>query len=261
MFIFYFLTIFAALPIIAYILAQRTPNKGLIFGSSLIVLVICLFIFISKFAVIGSVEKQVLNNKIFDEIYVDSSISAGHLKELENILDEDEIKNWLVGLISKSIDLNKLKSAESLIAFSEKFFVSNNEKMIFYNLYSVLRDEKFPEFKDSSFEISPDSSYPCSIRNGEINLYIMNGPEIPIAKREFTNKDSILLNNLDSLLPGYDLASAYLNKETVELNIQINCLDDQQIFYVQNPIVLDQNKPFNSYKIGLNEWFKNSQEL
>ena len=89
----------------------------------------------------------------------------------------------------------------------------------------------------------------------------MNGPEIPIAKREFTNKDGILLNNLDSLLPGYDLASAYLNKETIELNIQINCLDDQQIFYVQNPIVLDQNKPFNSYKIGLNEWFKNSQEL
>ena len=144
MFIFYLLTIFAALPIVAYILAQRTPNKGLIFGSSLIVLVICLFIFISKFAVIGSVEKQVLNNKIFDEIYVDSSISAGYLKELENILDEDEIKNWLVGLISKSIDLNKLKSAESLIAFSEKFFVSNNEKLIFYNLYSVLRDKKFP---------------------------------------------------------------------------------------------------------------------
>ena len=105
MFIFYFLTIFAALPIIAYILAQRTPNKGLIFGSSIIVLVICLFIFISKFAVIGSVEKQVLNNKIFDEIYVDSSISTGYLKELENILDEDEIKNWLVGLILSLIHI------------------------------------------------------------------------------------------------------------------------------------------------------------
>ncbi len=35
MFIFYLLTIFAALPIVAYILAQRTPNKGLIYDAML----------------------------------------------------------------------------------------------------------------------------------------------------------------------------------------------------------------------------------
>ena len=108
MFIFYLLTILAALPIIAYVLAQKTLNKGLIFGSSLLILSLCLFIFISKFAFVGSFEKQTLNNKIFDEIYIDSSISVEYLKQLENILDEDELKNWLVGLIGKSIDLKKL---------------------------------------------------------------------------------------------------------------------------------------------------------
>ena len=261
MFIFYLLTILAALPIIAYVLAQKTLNKGLIFGSSLLILSLCLFIFISKFAFVGSFEKQTLNNKIFDEIYIDSGISVEYFIQLENILDEDELKNWLVGLIGKSIDLKKLKSAESLIAFSERFFLSNNEKLIFYNLYAALRDEKFPKFKSSSFKIDSSSLYPCSIRNGEVTLFITNGPEIPIAKKEFKNKDNISLNNLDSVIPGFDLASAYLNQESIEMKIKINCLDDQQTFFVQNIIVLNQDVPSNSYKINLNEWFKTPQEL
>ena len=261
MFIFYLLTILAALPIIAYVLAQKTLNKGLIFGSSLLILSLCLFMFISKFAFVGSFEKQTLNNKIFDEIYIDSSISVEYLQQLENILDEDELKNWLVGLIGKSIDLKKLTSAESLIAFSERFFISNNEKLIFYNLYSALRDEKFPKFKNSSFKIDSSSLYPCSIRNGEVTLFITNGPEIPIAKKEFKNKDNISLNNLDSVIPGFDLASAYLNQESIEMKIKINCLDDQQTFFVENKIFLNQDIPFNSYKINLNEWFKTPQEL
>ena len=261
MFIFYLLTILAALPIIAYVLAQKTINKGLIFGSSLLILSLCLFIFISKFAFVGSFEKQTLNNKIFDEIYIDSSISVEYLQQLENILDEDELKNWLVGLIGKSIDLKKLTSAESLIAFSERFFISNNEKLIFYNLYSALRDEKFPKFKNSSFQIDSSSLYPCSIKNGEVTLFITNGPEIPIAKKEFKNEGNISLNNLDSVIPGFDLASAYLNQESIEMKIKINCLDDQQTFFLENNIFLNQDIPFNSYKINLNEWFKTPQEL
>ena len=261
MFIFYLLTILAALPIIAYVLAQKTLNKGLIFGSSFLIFSLCLIMFISKFAFVGSIEKQSLNNKIFNEIYIDSAISIEYLKKLENVLDEDELKNWLVALIGKSIDLKKLKSAESLIAFSERFFISNNEKLIFYNLYTALRDEKFPKFKNSSFNLDSNSFYPCSIKDGEVTLFIANGPEIPIAKKEFQNKESISLNNLDSVIPGFDLASAYLNQESIKLKIKINCLDDQQIFFVQNIIVPNQDMPSNSYKIDLNEWFKTPQEL
>jgi len=38
-------------------------------------------------------------------------------------------------------------------------------------------------------------------------------------------------------------------------------LDDQQSFFVENNIFLNQDIPFNSYKINLNEWFKTPQEL
>ena len=50
------------------------------------------------------------------------------------MLQEEELRNWLIALITKSIDLNKLNSAESLIAFSENFFITSNEKIVFYSL-------------------------------------------------------------------------------------------------------------------------------
>ena len=261
MVIFYLLTIFAALPIIAYVLAQKTNNKGLIFGSTIIILTICLVVFISKFAFIGSVQKQILSNKIFDQIYIDERISPEYLNEINSILSEQELKNWLINLSGKSIDLNKLNSAESLITFSERFFNSNEEKLIFYGMYTTLRDAKFPEFKDARLVIDSNSSTPCLIESGIINLFIMNGPEIPLAKKDFLDFTDIQVTNLDSVIPGFDLASAHLNQETIEFGIDIVCSNSNETYYLKNLIVLDKNKSFNTYKIDLNEWLKKSQEL
>ncbi len=261
MLIFYLLTIFASLPIIAYILAQKTNNKGIIFGSTMIILTICLVVFISKFALIGSVQKQTLSNKIFDQIYIDERISSEYLNEIKVILNEQELKNWLINFVGKSINLNKLNSAESLITFSEKFFNSNEEKLIFYGMYSTLRDAKFPEFKDSRLVIDSNSSTPCMVESGIVNLYIMNGPEIPLAKKDFQDFTDIQVTNSDSVIPGFDLASAHLNQETIEFDIDIICKDSNEIYYLKNLIVLDKNKSFNTYKIDLNEWLKKSQEL
>ena len=256
--IFYLLTIFAALPIIAYILGQKTSKKGTVFGISSLVLIFCVTIFVSKFALVGTVQKQLINNKIFDEINIDSPISEEYLKKIEDILNESEIQNWLIALISKSIDLKKLSSAESLIIFSERFFTSSKEKIIFYELYTALRDEKFPEFKNSSFSIDKESIFPCEISSGKIDIFVVNGPEIPIAKKDFENIDDLELTNIDSVIPGFDLASAYLNNETLEISIEIICLKKQLQFYFENLIVLDIKRASSSYKINLNEWLKQS---
>ena len=85
MLLFYLLTFFAALPILVYILAQKTNNKGLVIGFTTIVLSLCLVVFVSKFSILGSLEKQILNNKIFDQIYIDSKISSEHLKGIEAV--------------------------------------------------------------------------------------------------------------------------------------------------------------------------------
>ena len=89
----------------------------------------------------------------------------------------------------------------------------------------------------------------------------MNGPEIPLAKKDFLDFTDIQVTNLDSVIPGFDLASAYLNQETIEFAIDIICRDGNEAYYLKNLIVLDKNKSFNTYKINSNEWLKKSQEL
>ena len=140
--------------------------------------------------------------------------------------------------------------------FSEKFFVSNSEKLIFYSLYTQLRDTKFPEYKDSSFQISSDSYFPCDIETGLVSLYINNGPKIPVAEKQFTQLDEIFLTNANSSIPGFDIASAHLNNETIEIDIKISCKSSKENYYINNLLILDKNKVTNSYKINSNEWLK-----
>ncbi len=259
MFIFYLLILFAALPIIAYLLSQKTNNKGLIFGITVIVLLFCLIIFTSKFTFLGNLKKQTLTTKILDEVYIDSKISKDNLILIEEYLNEDEVVSWMISLISESIELNKLNSAESLITFSEKFFTSNSEKIIFYGLYTELRDRKFPQFKNASLVIDKESFFPCLLNTGSLRLFIMNGPDIPIAEIEFQNIQNISLTNKNSIIPGFDLASAYLNNESVEMDIEITCKNSLDVFSLKNLIILTKEKAISVYKINSNEWLKKPQ--
>ena len=254
--IFYLITIFASLPILAYVLSQRTSYKGIVFATTVFVLIGCLILFVSKFAILGSVNKQVLTNNINDQIYIDEKISTDNLKQFDSLLNIEEKKVWSIELISKSIDLKKLNSAESLLGFSEKFFISQSEKLIFFSLYTQLRDTNFPEYKNSSFQISSDSYFPCDVEEGLISLFIDNAPEIPIAEKQFSQINEIFLLNADSTIPGFDIASALLNNETIEINIKILCKNSEENYYVNNLLVLDKNRITNSYKISSNEWLK-----
>ena len=256
MLIFYLLTLFAALPILAYLLSQRTANKGIVLGTTTFVLIGCLILFISKFAILGTVQKQTLSEQINNQIYIDEKISSKSLKQFDSLLNEQEKQAWSIEFISKSIDMKKLNSAESLLTFSEKFFVSNPEKLIFYSLYTQLRDTRFPEYKNSSFEISSDSYFPCEVETGTTSLFINNGPEIPIAEKTFTKVNDILLTNRNSTIPGFDIASAYLNNETIDIKINIICKNIEANYHISNLLVLDKNRVTNTYKIEQNEWLK-----
>ena len=73
------------------------------------------------------------------------------------------------------------------------------------------------------------------------------------------NPISAYKDNDNSSIPGFDFASANLNKETIEFNVTINCKDSSEKFYVKNLVVLDKNRALNTYKINLNEWLKSPQ--
>ena len=55
--------------------------------------------------------------------------------------------------------------------------------------------------------------------------------------------------------------NAFLNNETIELEINVFCKDNMDSFLSKNLIVLNKNNPTNTYKINSNEWLKKPQEL
>lgn len=250
----FLLAFFSLIPVLAYLLSLNTQNKGYILGISILIIFACLFSFTGKFSFLGSLNKQVLTDKIFLDIKDDSIISQETFLKFEKLVADDDRIYWMQSLILEAIDSKKYNSAESLITYSERYFKSSEEKFIFYSLYKDLRDSKFPLFVNSEIVIVLDK--PCSSFNGLIEVFIMNGPAIPIARANFSNKEEVSLNNTSSSIPGFDIASAYLNKETVDVKVELKCGESGLEYITEALILLDQTTPSNTYKISPNEWLK-----
>jgi hypothetical protein len=87
----------------------------------------------------------------------------------------------------------------------------------------------------------------------------MNGPNIPIASLDFQDSIEVVLNNKNSSIPGFDLASAYLNQEALELKASLFCTENNLDYFSENVLLFDQNNHINSYNIRPNEWLKREQ--
>lgn len=255
----YLLAFFAFIPILAYLLSQKTKNKGYIFGISFLVILICLFSVIGKYSFLGSIENQKINSNILINIDNDRKIHKKIIQKFDKNINNQEKLYWLQSYIKKAIEDNKLIAAESLISISEPYFQTADEKYIFYSLYTNLRDAKFPSYAKSELFINFISPPGCENLEGSLDVFIVNGPQIPIATKQFTNSSELVLKNTDSSIPGFDLASAYLNQEALDLKILLNCTDSDTTFYSENTLLFNNNQPVNSYNIKANEWSKREQ--
>lgn len=255
----YLLAFFAFIPILAYLLSQKTKNKGYIFGISFLVILICLFSVIGKYSFLGSIENQKINSNILINIDNDRKIPKKIIQKFDKNINNQEKLYWLQSYIKKAIEDNKLIAAESLISISEPYFQTADEKYIFYSLYTNLRDAKFPSYAKSELFINFISPPGCENLEGSLDVFIVNGPQIPIATKKFTNSYELVLKNTDSSIPGFDLASAYLNQEALDLKILLNCTDLDTTFYSESTLLFNNNQPVNSYNIKANEWSKREQ--
>ena len=252
----YLLSFFALLPIFAYLLNQGTTNKGYILGIATIIILLCIFSFIGKFSYLGFFEEQELTNEIKDNIKNDNGISSKTLQKFEQLIEDENKIYWMQGLILEAIDSKKYNSAENLITYSERYFKSSEEKFIFYSLYRDLRDSKFPLFANATILIDFDRPPNCSNYSGLVEIFIMNGPDIPIAKINVNENIMAILNNTSSSIPGFDVSSAYLNKETVDIQFSLICKNSETEYTTEALVLLDQSEPSNTYKISSNEWLK-----
>ena len=134
----YLLVIFALLPIFAYLLSQRTKNKGYIFGLSIVIILFCIFSFIGKFSFLGSFKDQQLNSEFLALISEDKAITNEAFVKLEGQINQELILLWVTSYIKDAISLKKFNTAESLISFSESYFQSPEEKFLFYNILFLI---------------------------------------------------------------------------------------------------------------------------
>ena len=237
----YLLSFFALLPIFAYLLNQGTTNKGYILGIATIIILLCIFSFIGKFSYLGFFEEQELTNEIKDNIRNDNGISSKTLQKFEQLIEDENKIYWMQGLILEAIDSKKYNSAENLITYSERYFKSSEEKFIFYSLYRDLRDSKFPLFANATILIDFDRPPNCSNYSGLVEIFIMNGPDIPIAKINVNENTMAILNNTSSSIPGFDVSSAYLNKETVDIQFSLMCKNSETEYTTEALVLLDKN--------------------
>ena len=255
----YLLTVFALLPIFAYILSQRTKNKGYIFGLSIIIFLFCIFSFIGKFSFLGSIKNQQLNNEFLVLISEDKKITNEVLVKLKEQINQEMILSWLTSYIKEAISLKKFNTAEDLISSSESYFITPEEKFLFYSLYTQLRDAKFPNYANSDLIIEFERPLDCILTDGAAQLFIMNGPNIPIANVSFSSFEPLVMTNQDSSIPGFDITSAYLNQQTIDMSIILKCKNITNNYSLNTSILFDSNMPSNTYKIKVNEWLKNAQ--
>ena len=254
------ITILFLLPIIAFLFKQVTNLKGVVIGVTVFITSIVLVSYFSSFSFIGNYQISSLNNKIIQKISNNNEIEEDLFSEFDLVVPVEDQKTWLVKYLNKSISDKKIKPAESLIAFSEPFFQTNEEKLVFYNFYTMLRDLKFPISKEVALivDLSSIDSLECLILESEIEVFINNGPEIPIASKKSLDLDKILLDSSHSLIPGFDLPSAYLNNEEMLLEAKILC-ENGVSYSFESTFFFIISSPINDYKIETNQWSRVTQ--
>ena len=255
----YILSFFALIPIFSYVLKQTTPNKGYVIGLSLLMIALCIYSFVGKTSFLGSFKMHILNKEILEHISSNVIIPIKKHEELSSVIKKEDLTKWYSEYINKALIDENLISAEDLISKSERYFITNEEKFIFYSFYKSLRDKRFPEYSQSKFVIEFEPIDNCDIGNSELKAFITNGPDLPIALIEFPTLQEITITNDYSLIPGFDISSAILNNESVDLEINLSCNDSVDKISFNSTFLLNSNNLFNSYKIQANQWLKKEQ--
>ena len=258
--IYILLTIFGFLPFGAYLLAQKTKNKGLVLGFSFFYLVSCLLIFTSNFYTSSSYSLKSINENVIQKINLDEQIEISLYAQLDQFSNNDLAKSWIQSYLLNAISLKHFNSAESLISIAEDIYSEPREKVIFYSMYTQLRDARFPLFSSARLDVSSALPENCTNDNSaQVRLDIVDGPGVPIAEGSFINTNQYSLSNKNSLIPGFDIASALLNNESLEIFIELRCSNINEIYQFNSLFIFDPNSPVNTYKINSNEWSKAEQ--
>ena len=258
---FYLIACLSILPIGAFLLTQDSKQKIFVFSFSFIVIGFSIFSFTSKYSFLGSIHKELISSNFQEAAKLNIELNEDFFIRFNKYIEDDQKNTWLEEIILYSINIDSLNTAEQLMEFAEPVFNQTDNQVRFYALYTILRDKKFPEYALANLNINVSVPDICLTEQISFNLFIENGPKIPIAQLTASdiNKFEFSLSNSDSLIPGFDLASALINQEKIVLNSALNCKDNSSFLSTLKLKKVEKNKALLAIEINEKDWFVNAQ--
>jgi len=262
MLIIFTVSIILLLPVISYLLQPLSNKKSIVFLTTFILFGGFFFNFISPNSYIGSWVQATQSESLISTISRNAEFDTLFInKYLESASSEDE--SFLLGakVFYKAIELKAFNSAESILKTLNLRFISENFQVPIFNLLADLRDVKYPNLANSKVLVHIENPPNCHLKFLQFFVSIPDGPEVNIASREILSPNIDMPFKLDksnSLLRGFDIASAFLQQEIIKVEVQAKC--DNSVFQSFKSLDLKYSKE-NQEELFFytNEWLKKEQ--
>ena len=255
-------TIIMLLPVIVYLLNPLSNQKSLIFLVTILVFGGFVLNFFSKKPFIGSWVQATQSESILRAIFRDEEVDKIFLNQYIFSKPSQEQSFLIVTQVFyKALEEQSFISAESILKYLNREFVSENFQVPIFNLLADFRDEKYPEIANSNLLINIENPANCTLQLLNLGVSIPNGPGVKIASKELLSPNidmPIKLDKSNSMVRGFDIASAFMQQEVIKVKALAEC--DNFTFEAFKSIDLKYSKD-NQEELFFysNEWLKKEQ--
>jgi len=255
-------TIVIILPILAYLLHPLSSQKSTVFLIAFFLFGAFTSNFLSQNPVLGSWQKIGQSESIDSLAQINAEFPSSLILVFINHADSKE-NSFLLGaeVFYRALELGSFTSAESLLKILSAKFQDESYQIPVYNLLADLRDAKYPWVAESKVFLRMDSPPQCKPQRLDINVKLINGPQVSIAQKEYLIpdfKELFFADKSDAIIKGFDLPSAFINGEIIKIDVSSQCNKDK--FFVTK--TLDLSTSENSQEMVViysNEWLIKSQ--
>ena len=251
-----------SLPIVSYLLSPVSTQKPLIFLSPILLLGFFSLNHTSLKPLFGQWVYAQKSEQIDQMLQNDLEVSDLALNEFILTMDSMEDSFFLgAEVFYKSLEMKSFNSSESILRILNTNFQDQNFQVSIYNLLADLRDAKYPLIADAKILLVAAEPANCNIKKLTAIINIPNGPDVDIAAKDFLSPDLsqvLFLDKSDALVKGFDLPSAFLNQEIIQLQVAAFC--SKKTFYIFKTVDLKYSEN-NEEQVFIyaNEWLKKEQ--
>jgi len=250
------IALIALFPLIYFLISRSQSNNTIPFLVLLGIILIIFFLYFNDSTAKSSFAEHALLININNEIAENNPISPISITNAINNLSLDKKAIFINQLFNASLDKNSLEAAASILAFANSILQIGDYQSLLLLMYADLRDKQYPELLDRAIIINTEKQE-CAISSLSAAAYLTNGPKIPISENT-SNSNQISLSQNTFVVRGFDLMSATLNNESIEVALDLNC-ESEAFYSLKELTASDLIKQDVYLEIADNAWLKREQ--